>query len=65
MVPWLAESIPTIDNGGVAEDLTSISWTLKEGLEWSDGTPGHRRGCGLHLAVLHPPRGRLRAVVVL
>ncbi len=38
MVPWLVTEIPTLDNGGVAEDLTSITWTLKEGLEWSDGT---------------------------
>ncbi len=39
MVPWLAEAIPTVENGGVAEDLTSITWTLKEGVMWSDGTP--------------------------
>ncbi|WP_306007090.1 peptide ABC transporter substrate-binding protein [Aquicoccus porphyridii] len=39
MVPFLAREIPTIENGGVAEDLTSITWKLKEGLVWSDGTP--------------------------
>jgi peptide/nickel transport system substrate-binding protein len=39
MVPWLAAEIPTLDNGGVAEDLTSITWKLKEGIVWSDGTP--------------------------
>ena len=38
MVPWLAEDIPSVDNGGVSEDLTSITWTLKEGIVWSDGT---------------------------
>lgn len=38
-VPWLAQEIPTIENGGVSEDLTSITWKLKEGLLWSDGTP--------------------------
>ncbi len=38
MVPWLAESIPSVDNGGVSEDLTTITWQLKEGLEWSDGS---------------------------
>ena len=37
--PWLAESIPTVANGGVSEDLMSITWTLREGLLWSDGTP--------------------------
>lgn len=38
LLPWLAAEIPTVENGGVAEDLTSITWTLKEGLLWSDGT---------------------------
>jgi peptide/nickel transport system substrate-binding protein len=39
LFPVLAESIPTIENGGVSEDLLTITWTLKEGLLWSDGTP--------------------------
>ena len=39
LTPFMAESIPTLENGGVAEDLTSITWTLREGLLWSDGTP--------------------------
>ncbi|WCR10037.1 peptide ABC transporter substrate-binding protein [Paracoccus stylophorae] len=37
--PRLAAEIPTTENGGLAEDLTSITWTLKEGLTWSDGSP--------------------------
>jgi len=39
MVPWLVDEIPTVANGGVSEDLTSITWKLTEGLLWSDGTP--------------------------
>ncbi|KXK52620.1 MAG: peptide ABC transporter substrate-binding protein [Chloroflexi bacterium] len=39
MVPWLVDEIPTVENGGVSEDLMSITWTLSEGLVWSDGTP--------------------------
>jgi len=35
----LAESVPTVDNGGITEDLTQITWKLKPGLVWSDGTP--------------------------
>ncbi len=38
-VPALAAEIPTIENGGVAEDFTSITWKLREGVLWSDGTP--------------------------
>ena len=39
MVPWLAAGIPTLDNGGVAQDLMSITWTLRADVVWSDGTP--------------------------
>ncbi|WP_339767565.1 peptide ABC transporter substrate-binding protein [uncultured Pseudosulfitobacter sp.] len=39
MVPFLAVEVPTVANGGVSEDLTTITWKIKEGLMWSDGTP--------------------------
>ncbi len=39
MVPTLVDEIPTVENGGVAEDLKSITWKLSEGLKWSDGSP--------------------------
>ena len=39
LVPWLVDEIPTLENGGIAEDLTSITWTLTEGILWADGTP--------------------------
>ena len=39
LVPWLAQDIPTVANGGVSEDLMTITWKLQEGLLWSDGTP--------------------------
>jgi peptide/nickel transport system substrate-binding protein len=39
LVPWLAAEVPTIENGGVAADLTSITWKIAPGLVWSDGTP--------------------------
>ncbi len=38
MVPVLAAEIPTVANGGVSKDLTSITWKLKPGLKWSDGS---------------------------
>ncbi len=38
MVPALATVIPTVENGGVSADLTSITWKLKPGVIWSDGT---------------------------
>jgi peptide/nickel transport system substrate-binding protein len=39
MVPWLIDEIPTVENGGVSEDLTQITYTISEGVQWSDGTP--------------------------
>ncbi|SMC43854.1 peptide ABC transporter substrate-binding protein [Rhizobium sp. RU36D] len=39
LVPMLAVDIPTVENGGVAADLKSITWKLKPDLKWSDGTP--------------------------
>jgi peptide/nickel transport system substrate-binding protein len=38
LVPYLAAEIPTVENGGVAEDGTSVTWKLKEGVKWSDGS---------------------------
>jgi peptide/nickel transport system substrate-binding protein len=37
LVPELAVEIPTVENGGISEDLMSITWQLKEGVLWSDG----------------------------
>ena len=39
LVPKLAVEIPTLENGGISADMTSITWKLQPGLMWSDGTP--------------------------
>ncbi len=39
LVPVLAAEIPSLENGGVAKDGTSVTWKLKQGVVWSDGTP--------------------------
>ncbi|NJL00756.1 MAG: peptide ABC transporter substrate-binding protein [Spirulinaceae cyanobacterium SM2_1_0] len=36
---FLAAEIPTLENGGLAEDGRSVTWKLKEGVTWSDGEP--------------------------
>jgi peptide/nickel transport system substrate-binding protein len=38
MIPYLATEIPTVANGGVAQDLTTITWKLRSDIKWSDGT---------------------------
>jgi peptide/nickel transport system substrate-binding protein len=39
MLPILAAEIPTLQNGGVAKDGTSVTWRLKKGVTWHDGAP--------------------------
>ncbi len=39
LIPFLAAEIPSLENGGVAVDGKSVTWTLKEGVKWADGTP--------------------------
>ena len=39
MVPYLAAEVPTVANGGFAADFKTITYKLKPGLKWSDGTP--------------------------
>jgi len=40
-MPDLASNVPTIDNGGVVRTASGmdVTWTLKPGMEWSDGLP--------------------------
>ena len=39
LVPVLAAEIPDTENGGVAADGRSVTWKLKQGVEWHDGRP--------------------------
>jgi peptide/nickel transport system substrate-binding protein len=39
ILPVLVDEVPTLENGGISEDLTTITWTLSEGIVWSDGSP--------------------------
>jgi peptide/nickel transport system substrate-binding protein len=39
LIPFLAAEIPTLENGGLAEDGRSVTWRLKEDIFWSDGEP--------------------------
>jgi peptide/nickel transport system substrate-binding protein len=39
VVPALAAEVPSIDNGGLAKDLTWVIWKLKRGAQWHDGKP--------------------------
>jgi peptide/nickel transport system substrate-binding protein len=38
-VPILAREIPSVANGELAADGKGVTWKLRDGLKWSDGTP--------------------------
>lgn len=38
LVAFLALEIPSLENGGVAEDGKSVTWKLRPDVSWSDGT---------------------------
>lgn len=39
LVPNLITEVPSVENGMLAEDLTSVTFKLLEGVVWSDGEP--------------------------
>jgi peptide/nickel transport system substrate-binding protein len=39
LIPVLIAEVPTAVNGLLAEDFTSVTYKLKEGITWSDGEP--------------------------
>lgn len=39
LVPFLITEVPSLENGLLAEDLTSVTYTLLEGVQWNDGEP--------------------------
>lgn len=39
IIPFLAAQVPSLENGQVAADGTSVTWKLKQDVKWADGTP--------------------------
>ena len=38
IIPVLAVDIPTVENGGVSADGLTVTWRLRENVQWSDGS---------------------------
>ncbi|RWP03384.1 peptide ABC transporter substrate-binding protein [Mesorhizobium sp.] len=62
LFPRLAADIPTFENGGVSKDLKSITWTLKPGLKWSDGTPVTAKDVAFTAKYCMDPKGGCAAL---
>ena len=39
LIPNLIKEVPTVENGLLAQDLTSVTYNLLDGVTWSDGQP--------------------------
>src|SRR5215813_9450479 len=39
LVPVLAAEVPSVANGGLSKDGTSVTWRLKKNVGWHDGKP--------------------------
>src|SRR5262249_2872828 len=39
MTPVLAREVPSVQNGGVSKDGTTVTWRLKPNVLWHDGKP--------------------------
>jgi peptide/nickel transport system substrate-binding protein len=39
LIPFLAAEIPSVENGAVASDGMSVTWTVKPDIKWADGEP--------------------------
>jgi peptide/nickel transport system substrate-binding protein len=39
LVPTLVKEVPTKENGGLSDDLKTVTYNLLEGVKWSDGEP--------------------------
>jgi peptide/nickel transport system substrate-binding protein len=42
LLPVLAAEVPTLQNGGISKDGTSVTWRLKKDVAWHDGKPSPR-----------------------
>jgi len=39
LIPFLAAEAPSLENGQVAADGTSVTWKLRQDIKWADGEP--------------------------
>lgn len=53
--PWLAEEVPSLENGTISADGTVVTFKVKEGITWSDGEPFTAEDLAFTVEVIQNP----------
>jgi peptide/nickel transport system substrate-binding protein len=55
LIPDAATEVPTLRNGGISRDGMTITYHLRRGLKFADGTPLTARDCAWSIAAINDP----------
>ncbi len=56
LVPILAQTVPTLENGGIGKDGLTITYHLRRGVKWQDGAPFTSRDVAFTVSALNNPK---------
>lgn len=56
LVPILAQTVPTLENGGIGRDGVTITYHLRHGVKWQDGAPFTSRDVAFSVSALNNPK---------
>ncbi len=56
LVPILAQTVPTLENGGIGKDGVTITYHLRHGVKWQDGAPFTSHDVAFTVSALNNPR---------
>ncbi len=56
LVPILAQTVPTLENGGIGKDGLTITYHLRHGVRWQDGAPFSSHDVAFTVSALNNPK---------
>jgi peptide/nickel transport system substrate-binding protein len=56
LVPILAQTVPTLENGGIGRDGVTITYHLRHGVKWQDGAPFTSHDVAFTVSALNNPK---------
>jgi peptide/nickel transport system substrate-binding protein len=60
-VPMLAQTVPTLENGGISHDGLTITYHLRHGVRWHDGAPFTSADVKFSWAAIMSPNNNVKA----